>query len=408
MWNSLDNVFSGSSSFREEPDEEEALRWAALERLPTYARARRGIFKNLVGESKEIDVSELGLQEQKLVLDRLVSSVDEDAERFFDRMRKRFDAECLIVFYKSFGINVELQSTFCVVKAFLRQLHLYPGRRRKLCILDDVSGIVRPSRLTLLLGPPSCGKTTLLLALAGRLDAALKALALGGQETSLTVEYILKRIGHDTNVPLGKAVLRQRSLFTESYWYWIGIGAMLGYIALFNILLTISLSYLNPWGKRQAVVAREEHHNKDQKKKDEQVVVELGYYLQHSASLTAGKSFNQRGMVLPFQPLSMSFSNIKYYVDVPVIMPIWWRWYYWANPIAWSLYGLLTSQYGDVKDLVKLSDGVTLVPVQRVLRNVFGYRHDYLGIAGIMVVGFCMMFAVVFAFAVKSFNFQKR
>lgn len=34
------------------------------------------------------------------------------------------------------------------------------------------------SRLTLLLGPPSSGKTTLLLALAGRLDHALKVITI--------------------------------------------------------------------------------------------------------------------------------------------------------------------------------------------------------------------------------------
>ena len=33
----------------------------------------------------------------------------------------------------------------------------------------------------------------------------------------------------------------------------------------------------------------------------------------------AGKHFKQKGMVLPFQPLSMTFSNINYYVDVPVV-----------------------------------------------------------------------------------------
>lgn len=92
MWNSAENVFSRTSSFREEAEDEEALRWAALERLPTYSRARRGIFKNVVGETKEIDVSELEAQEQRLVLDRLVNSVEDDPERFFDRMRKRLDA----------------------------------------------------------------------------------------------------------------------------------------------------------------------------------------------------------------------------------------------------------------------------------------------------------------------------
>jgi ABC-type sugar transport system ATPase subunit len=41
-------------------------------------------------------------------------------------------------------------------------------------VLHDVSGIVKPRRMTLLLGPPGSGKTTLLLALAGKLDKDLK------------------------------------------------------------------------------------------------------------------------------------------------------------------------------------------------------------------------------------------
>ena len=85
-------MFSRSASFREDVDDEEALRWAALERLPTYARVRRGIFRNMVGDSKEIDVSELESTDQRLLLERLVNSVDDDPELFFDRMRKRFDA----------------------------------------------------------------------------------------------------------------------------------------------------------------------------------------------------------------------------------------------------------------------------------------------------------------------------
>lgn len=92
MWNSAENMFARTSSFREDGEDEEALRWAALERLPTYNRARRGIFKNLVGDSKEIDVSKLESEEQKLLLNRLISSVDDDPERFFGRMRRRFDA----------------------------------------------------------------------------------------------------------------------------------------------------------------------------------------------------------------------------------------------------------------------------------------------------------------------------
>ncbi|XP_022860155.1 ABC transporter G family member 35-like, partial [Olea europaea var. sylvestris] len=46
--------------------------------------------------------------------------------------------------------------------------------KTKLTILKDASGIIKPSRMTLLLGPPSSGKTTLLLALAAKLDPSLK------------------------------------------------------------------------------------------------------------------------------------------------------------------------------------------------------------------------------------------
>lgn len=89
-------------------------------------------------------------------------------------------------------------------------------------------------------------------------------------------------------------------------------------------------------------------------------------------------------------------------------IPIWWRWYYWANPVAWSLYGLVASQYADSEKLVKISDGVQLLSTRLLVKNVFGFRHDFVGIAGFMVVGFCLLFAVIFAFAIKSFNFQRR
>lgn len=92
MWNSADNVFARSASYKEDGDDDEALRWAALERLPTYQRVRRGIFKDMVGDTKEVDVSDLESNDQKLLLDRLINAVDDDPELFFDRMRRRFDA----------------------------------------------------------------------------------------------------------------------------------------------------------------------------------------------------------------------------------------------------------------------------------------------------------------------------
>ncbi|CAK9172271.1 unnamed protein product [Ilex paraguariensis] len=190
MWNSAENLSARSASFREDGDDEEALRWAALERLPTYNRVRRGIFKNIVGDSMEIDVDKLELKDRIVVLDRLVSSVDDDWEKFFDRMRRRLDRVDLefpkievrfqhltvesFVHVGSRALPTIPNFISNMTEALLRQLRIYHVQRRKLTILDHISGIIRPSRLTLLLGPPSSGKTTLLLALAGRLGSDLQ------------------------------------------------------------------------------------------------------------------------------------------------------------------------------------------------------------------------------------------
>lgn len=83
-----DEVFSRSS--RDE-DDEEALRWAALERLPTYNRVRRAILASPSGGLKEVDVENLGVHEKKELLERLVRVAEEDNERFLLKLKDRID-----------------------------------------------------------------------------------------------------------------------------------------------------------------------------------------------------------------------------------------------------------------------------------------------------------------------------
>lgn len=44
---------------------------------------------------------------------------------------------------------------------------------------------------------------------------------------------------------VGEALLKSRSFFTEDYWFWICIGALLGFSVIFNILFIVALTYLN-------------------------------------------------------------------------------------------------------------------------------------------------------------------
>lgn len=87
--NALD-VFSQSSRQGHE-DDEEALKWAAIERLPTYLRIRRGLLSEAEGHAREVDIEKLGILERKHILERLVKIAEEDNEKFLMKLKSRID-----------------------------------------------------------------------------------------------------------------------------------------------------------------------------------------------------------------------------------------------------------------------------------------------------------------------------
>ncbi|KAF3342097.1 pleiotropic drug resistance protein 3-like protein [Carex littledalei] len=187
IWRQTGDVFSRSS--REE-DDEEALCWAALEKLPTYDRAKRAILTSASGKINVVDVENLGVHEKKALLDRLIRAAEEDNERFLIKLKERcnrvgIELPTIEVRYKNLSIDAEthvgnrglptvVNATMNIIESMANSLHILPSRKRKMSILHDVSGIIKPCRMTLILGPPGSGKTTLLLALAGKLGSDLK------------------------------------------------------------------------------------------------------------------------------------------------------------------------------------------------------------------------------------------
>ncbi|KAG6389549.1 hypothetical protein SASPL_151020 [Salvia splendens] len=131
-------------------------------------------------------------------------------------------------------------------------------------------------------------------------------------------------------------------------------------------------------------------------------------YFTFFGMMTISITPNQNAAAIVAAPFYMMWNLFSGFMVPYMRIPIWWRWYYWANPIGWSLYGLLTSQYGDMSDPVTLSDGVTTLPVKQLLKDQFGFRHDFLSLAAFVVAGLCTIFAFTFALAIKHFNFQRR
>ncbi|KAJ0959678.1 hypothetical protein J5N97_000670 [Dioscorea zingiberensis] len=72
-------------------------------------------------------------------------------------------------------------------------------------------------------------------------------------------------------------------------------------------------------------------------------------------------------------------------------LPVWWKWYFWASPVSWTLYGLFASQFGDKKDLMDTGE-----TVEEFLRRYLGYKHEFLPVVAAAVVGFAFFFAFIF------------
>ena len=86
-------------------DDEEALRWAAIERLPTYSRVRTAILSSVAEaeagagaggkprqpQFKEVDVRKLAVGDRQEFIERVFRVADEDNQRFLQKLRNRID-----------------------------------------------------------------------------------------------------------------------------------------------------------------------------------------------------------------------------------------------------------------------------------------------------------------------------
>lgn len=81
------------SGSQKDYDDGQELIWAAIEKLPTYDRVRKGILTQVSGSGKvqheEVDFTKLGVQHKKHLLDSILKNVEEDNERLLQNLRAR-------------------------------------------------------------------------------------------------------------------------------------------------------------------------------------------------------------------------------------------------------------------------------------------------------------------------------
>ncbi|KAL6334304.1 hypothetical protein AAG906_014705 [Vitis piasezkii] len=100
---------------------------------------------------------------------------------------------------------------------------------------------------------------------------------------------------------LAKSWRHSHGFFTESYWYWLGVGAQIGFLIDFNICYTMALTYLDP-----------QHAERPEERG--QVISSAAV---RSGAVVEANQNKKKGTLLPFQPHSITFDNIRYSVDMP-------------------------------------------------------------------------------------------
>ncbi|ONM03570.1 ABC transporter G family member 34 [Zea mays] len=89
------------------------------------------------------------------------------------------------------------------------------------------------------------------------------------------------------------------------------------------------------------------------------------------------------------------------------LMPVWWRWVYWADPAAWTVYGLMFSQLADRTEQI-LVPGLGVQTVREFLEGYLGLQDRYFELVTCLHLAIIGLFAFLFFLAIKHLNFQRR
>ena len=109
VWQGQPDVFQRNSTRKQVVDDEEELTWAAIERLPTYDRMRKGMLRQVMSNGRvvqnEVDMTNLDAQDKKQLMESILKVVEDDNEKFLLRLRARTDR---LLLYNSTNLSPSL------------------------------------------------------------------------------------------------------------------------------------------------------------------------------------------------------------------------------------------------------------------------------------------------------------
>uniref|UniRef100_J3MLF4 ABC transporter domain-containing protein n=1 Tax=Oryza brachyantha TaxID=4533 RepID=J3MLF4_ORYBR len=133
----------------------------------------------------------------------------------------------------------------------------------------------------------------------------------------------------------------------------------------------------------------------------------FAYFTLFSMMLIACTPSEMLASVVVAFVLSM-WNNFAGFIISRPLIPVWWRWFYWANPVSWTIYGVIASQFADSDRTVTVPGQSTSVVVKDYLEENMGFKHDFLGYVVLAHFGYVILFFFLFGYGIKYLNFQKR
>ncbi|KAJ0079193.1 hypothetical protein Patl1_24209 [Pistacia atlantica] len=124
-----------------------------------------------------------------------------------------------------------------------------------------------------------------------------------------------------TNTTIGTQILESRGLNLDEYYFLVALGALFDFTLLFNIGFILALSFLKFPGSSRAMISQEKFvkFQGSQDSNDSKLVEEKSKNSPMKDGfnfLLSFQIFLTGGMVLPLEPLSVAFQDMKYYVDI--------------------------------------------------------------------------------------------